>query len=508
MSKADQKGEGLSEEAKRKAEYFEHMSYYRFNGPAGGLSTWNMEYGYLEARVRGFRSGFLTGAEYKQLMQEEVKWNSRLARRRYLTMSKADQKGEGLSEEAKRKAEYFEHMSYYRFNGPAGGLSTWNMEYGYLEARVRGFRSGFLTGAEYKQLMQCNSLDELKLALTDTDYGQWITTVSRGVDEKMDIYSKKLMDACQKKFLSEFEYLRMNATGILQTFLDMITYGPMINNFCKLIIAIQKTDEPQEVVKALKNADPLGAYPHLNSIVAFDKQDDLLTDLFDTLLVDTPVSKYFWQYFLPELNGDDEKKDDAGALKKFTLEVELDVMMNMLQKYLLEDMYNYSREIGGETWAIMKELLEFEADRRTVNVTVNSFGTPLNEPDRHDYERKMLYPNFGELYPDGHSLLAGYGKPGISDFATMGNEFKSKTLRFAPLLQDEENFVYAMRQEEAKVFAKGFDSQSHFGCFYAYYKLKMIELRNLKLIFDTISQPRDIETRRGLFKSVTPIFED
>jgi len=425
-------------------------------------------------------------------------------------MSQQDRKNEGgLSEEAKRKAEYFEHMSYYRFNGPAGGLSTWNMENGYLEARVRGFRSGFLTGGEYKQLMQCNTLDEVKLALTDTDYGQWITTVSKGVEEKNDIYSKKLSDACHKKFLEEFEYLRMNATGVMQTFLDMITYEPMINNFCKLIIAIQKTDEPEEVVKAIRESDPLGAYPHLNSIVAFDKQDDLLTDLFDSLLIDTPVSKYFWQYFLPELSSEDEKKDDAGALRKFTTEVELDVMMNMLQKYLLEDFYHYSREIGGETWEVMKELLEFEADRRTVNVTVNSFGTPLNEPDRHDYERKMLYPNFGTLYPDGQTILSGYGpKPGVSDFQTLGTEFKSKSVRFATILQDEENFVYGMRQEAAKMYAKGFEGQSHYGCFYAFYKLKMIELRNLKLIFDTISQPRTAEERRALFKSVTPLFED
>mmetsp|Transcript_11831 Transcript_11831/g.16525 ORF Transcript_11831/g.16525 Transcript_11831/m.16525 type:complete len:429 (+) Transcript_11831:100-1386(+) len=426
-------------------------------------------------------------------------------------MSQDQKKHEGLSEEARRKAEYFEHMSYYRFNGPAGGLTTWNMENGFLEARVRGFRSGFLTETEYKQLMQCNTLDEVKLALTDTDYGAWITTVSKGVDEKNDDYAAKLMDACKKKFLSEFEYLRMNATGILQTFLDMITYEPMINNFCKLIIAIQKTGNPEEVVKALQDSDPLGAYPHLNSIVAFDKQGDplnLLTDLFDTLLVDTPVSKYFWQYFLPEMTIDDEKKDDAGTLRRFTAEVDLNIMMNMVQKYLLEDLYYYSREIGGETWAVMKELLEFEADRRTVNVTVNSFGTQLNEPDRHDYERKMLYPNFGTLYPDGQTILSGYGpKPGVSDFQTLGNEFKSKTLRFASILQDKNDFDYAMRREEARMYAKGFEGQGHFGCFWAFFKLKEIELANLKVIFGTMVNPPEVDVRRDLFKSVVPIFE-
>mmetsp|Transcript_9511 Transcript_9511/g.14278 ORF Transcript_9511/g.14278 Transcript_9511/m.14278 type:complete len:425 (-) Transcript_9511:69-1343(-) len=424
-------------------------------------------------------------------------------------MSK-EAKNEGLSEEAKRKAEYFEHMSYYRYNGPAGGLTTWNMENGFLEARVRGFRSGFLTPTEYKQLMQCNTLDELKLALTDTDYGQWITTVSKGIDEKHSEYGKKLFDACQEKFLSEFEYLRMNATGILQTFLDMITYGPMINNFCQLIIAIQKSSDHKAVMKVIKNSDPVGAYPHLASIVAFDK-DDPTTELFDSLLVDTPVAKYFWQYFLPEMSADDEKRDDAGALKKLTTEVELDVMMSTLQKYLLEDMYSYCREIGGETFPVMKELLEFEADRMTVNVTVNSFGTPLNEQDCIDHERKNLFPNFGQLYPDGHHILSGFGgKQGVRDFQTLGSEFKTKNLRFGEFLQENPAvFVNAMKQAEAKMYAHGFDSQSHFGCFYAFYKLKMIELSNLKLILDTLSQKNlDMRERRELFKDVTFIFDE
>ncbi len=420
-------------------------------------------------------------------------------------MSK-DAKKQGLSEETKKKAEFFEHMSYYKFNGPIGGITNFNMEYGFLEARVRGFRSGFLRAHEYKELMRCTTLDELKLSLTDTDYGQFVATISKVQgDGSNDDYARRLYQACYNKFLGEFEYMRLNATGLLQSFLDYLTYSPMISNFCTLIAAIQNSDQPEKV---LKKADPVGRYPHLNSIIAFDKKEDLLTDLFDTLLVDTPVSKYFWQYFLPEMESMDDQKDDAQTLKKLTVDVELDIMKTMLQKYWLEDFYNYCREIGGETWVVMKQLLEFEADRMTLECTINSFDSPLNEPDRHDHERKMLYPNFGKLYPDGQRILTGRrDKPGVSDFATLGNEYKGKQVDYMELLQDEDNYIYQMMRAEANILKMGFESQGHFGCFYAFYKLKLLELKNLKLILDIVSQDRKPEERREMFKGVTTIFE-
>jgi vacuolar-type H+-ATPase subunit C/Vma6 len=48
----------------------------------------------------------------------------------------------------------------------------------------------------------------------------------------------------------------------------------------------------------------------------------------------------------------------------------------------------------------MKELLEFEADRRAISITINSFGTSLNDPHNRESERKALFCNFGTLYPE------------------------------------------------------------------------------------------------------------
>lgn len=41
----------------------------------------------------------------------------------------------------------------------AGGLGTFNLEHGFPEAVVRGFRSGFLTDYDYHHLTQCETLD-------------------------------------------------------------------------------------------------------------------------------------------------------------------------------------------------------------------------------------------------------------------------------------------------------------------------------------------------------------
>ena len=43
-----------------------------------------------------------------------------------------------------------------------------------------------------------------------------------------------------------------------------------------------------------------------------------------------------------------------------------------------------------------------QADRRALNITLNSLGTELTRDDR-----RKLYSNFGLLYPHGHSELAG-----------------------------------------------------------------------------------------------------
>lgn len=49
----------------------------------------------------------------------------------------------------------------------------------------------------------------------------------------------------------------------------------------------------------------------------------------------------------------------------------------------------------------MRFLIQFEADRRAIIITINSFGTELSKDDR-----SKLYPRCGKMNPDGLAALA------------------------------------------------------------------------------------------------------
>merc|ERR1712045_67702 len=87
-------------------------------------------------------------------------------------------------------------------------------------------------------------------------------------------------------------------------------------------------------------------------------------------------------------------------------EVEIEIIKSSLLKYWVEDFYNYCMSLGGETAELMGEILSVRADTNAINITLNSFGTPLNEPAMRGSDRKKLYPAVGYLYPMGTSMLS------------------------------------------------------------------------------------------------------
>ena len=74
----------------------------------------------------------------------------------------------------------------------------------------------------------------------------------------------------------------------------------------------------------------------------------------------------------------------------------IEVLRNTLYKAYLDDFASLCSELGGTTKEVMGDLLAFEADRRALNITLNSIGTELTRDDR-----RRLYANFGLLHPNG-----------------------------------------------------------------------------------------------------------
>ena len=82
-------------------------------------------------------------------------------------------------------------------------------------------------------------------------------------------------------------------------------------------------------------------------------------------------------------------------------DLNIEIIRNALYKAYLEDFYAYCQTLPSPPSEVMSRILAFEADRRTLNITINSFGTELSKD-----QRARLFPTIGRLYPEGNNALA------------------------------------------------------------------------------------------------------
>ena len=176
----------------------------------------------------------------------------------------------------------------------------------------------------------------------------------------------------------------------------------MIDNVALLITGTLHERDTREL---LERCHPLGWFETMPVLCVATN----IEELYNSVLIETPLAPYFKQSLshqdLDELN--------------------IEIIRNTLYKNYLEDFYRFVTENpelrNTPTSEVMAEILEFEADRRAINITLNSFGTDLSKVDR-----KKLYPDFGRLYPEGTLMLSraediegvGLAVSGVQDYKT------------------------------------------------------------------------------------------
>lgn len=185
-----------------------------------------------------------------------------------------------------------------------------------------------------------------------------------------------------EKLISEFRYLKANAVGSLAKFMDYLTYGYMIDNVALLITGTLHERDTREL---LERCHPLGWFETMPVLCVATN----IEELYNSVLIETPLAPYF-----------------KGTLTHQDLdEMNIEIVRNTLYKNYLEDFNNFVNTdpdmAGTPTAEVMTEMLEFEADRRAINITLNSFGTDLDKKDRN-----KMYPSFGRLYPEGTLMLS------------------------------------------------------------------------------------------------------
>ncbi|EGG21170.1 vacuolar ATPase subunit DVA41 [Cavenderia fasciculata] len=334
-----------------------------------------------------------------------------------------------------------------------GSIFTFNKDDGYLEALLRGFRKGILSAADYTNLRQCDSLEDMKLHLSQTDYGDFLA------GEPSPIHTTTMAEKATQKLVDEFMQIRNQSVEPLSTFLDYISYGYMIDN---VVLLITGTLHERDVSELVDKCHPLGMFKSMATLSVVHN----VADLYNNVLIDTPLAPYI-QNCLSEEDLD---------------EMNIEIIRNTLYKAYLEDFYAYCNELGGQTSLIMNDILKFEADRRSINITINSFGaTELTKDDR-----EKLYPSIGLLYPEGTTKLSK--AEDVDHVRSILEVYSAYKSFFSEGVNAESSLEDAFFKHEVHLNRMAFEDQYGYGVFFAYVKLREQEIRNIVWIAECISQ--------------------
>ncbi|KAH8114367.1 ATPase, V0 complex, subunit D [Phellopilus nigrolimitatus] len=347
-----------------------------------------------------------------------------------------------------------------------------NVSTGFLEGIVRGYKAGILTQSHYANLTQCETLEDFRMQLSSTDYGNFLA------NEPLPISTSTINDKATQLLVDQFNFLRSNAVEPLSTFLDYMTYAYMIDN---VVLLITGTLHERDTHELLERCHPLGVFDTMPALCVATNVEEL----YQSVLVETPLAPYFRDCF------------SAADLDDLNIEI----IRNTLYKAYLEDFHRFcTTQLGGPTGEVMGRILSFEADRRTLSVTINSFNTELTKE-----QRARLFPAIGRLFPEGNNALARADEieqvrqacDAVVEYRAFFDASGSSGGEESVAGQLEDRFI----AHEVHLNKQAFLQQFQYAVFYSYIKLKEHEIRSITWIAECIAQDA-----RDRIQDFIPIF--
>jgi V-type H+-transporting ATPase subunit d len=355
-------------------------------------------------------------------------------------------------------------------------LVFFNVDDGYSEALLRGFRKSILGEQQYTALRNTTNLKDFKSVLIDTDYSDYVKEYN-----ETDTSALKML--LKKKLADEIDQVQSVAGPDLDKFIEMIRHKYMIDNVINIIEGIKnKTDK--NVIESRN--EPLGYLKEISGLLKLDYKK--IEDLYEDVLIDTEVGVYFSK-FLEEVLAQSDMKNVA-TINNYLQQLKPEEIKNYLKKIWLEYFYHFCKTLNPTTSEIMEDLLKYEADCQTIQIVYNSLA--YNNQFQEE-ERKKVIPYFGFLYPEITAQLIKCNSleqlrqilQPFPDYYELVKEIPDpKKLDEFGLQSGLKSLDDLMFKESMKRYSIAFEQQFHFACFYAYIKIKEQEIKNIMLLAD------------------------
>ena len=249
--------------------------------------------------------------------------------------------------------------------------------------------------------------------------------------------------------------------------MDFINYGYMIDN---VILMITGTLHERDKSEILRKTNALGWFDTLPTLsIATD-----IESLYLTVLIDTPLAPFFKNCV---------SADDLDDLN-------IEIIRNRLYKNYLEGFVDWcDKNLDGPDKEIMERLLTLEADKRVINIALNS----LNNPDLSPEDKLSLFPSHGKLYPTYHLELSQVDDvEQLKSIVELVGDYKDIFSETNENLKSLGDWFYYL---EMQLCRNAFTQQFTLASVYAWLKSKEQEIRNITWIAECIAQNQKIELK-------------
>ena len=366
-------------------------------------------------------------------------------------------------------------------------LVFFNVDDGYSEALLRGFRKSILGEQQYTALRNTTNLKDFKSVLIDTDYSDYVKDYA-----ETDTSALKML--LKKKLADEIDQVQSVAGPDLDKFIEMIRHKYMIDNVINIIEGIKnKTDK--NVIESRN--EPLGYLKEISGLLKLEYKK--IEDLYEDVLIDTEVGVYFSKFLEEVLASSDNK--NVATINNYLQALKPEEIKNYLKKIWLEYFYHFCKTLNPTTSEIMEKLLKYEADCQTIQIVYNSLAY---NNQFQEQERKKVIPYFGFLYPETTTQLIKCNSleqlkqilQPFPDYYELVREIPDpKKVDEFGLQSGLKTLDDLMFKESMKRYSIAFEQQFHFACFYAYIKIKEQEIKNIMLLADMNAFDKDIGSK-------------